>query len=201
MATFDSFRYALDITLSRFPGSNYVFKIYDREQTNCPLEFLGPPQYVITTIAMSQLAFIDPSPRHSFRDSLQTPLFGAFDRFPIIRRKKVIHYECDAGQNGFQQYVILLLDREAQTSKFVTLWSGASRCTEDLAGNEDWKLQLKLAYEASESTEAQKRLIFWHETPDVTTYRSRKAINEALSKLLVHTIRPLQIGLDPYIVI
>lgn len=132
-----------------------------------PVHFLGYPKLIARTVSSGL--------------DLSTVLCRPVDRQlnPVCER--VIRYSLKIAPGKYLRFVVLLLSREARTSQFSTLWSGASRAVELLpTQHREIKLALRLSYATRELTEENKTLIFWHEEPDVHDPRDIKTINESL---------------------
>lgn len=132
-ATFQDFCRTLDIALSDHHQYCF-FEIFDREQTNCPINLLGLPSKVVT----EEKTFNDqfgPTRLDAYEDILHTTLFHILGNHADNHSQKVIHY-CHkslslSSNRNFRQYVILLMEREVSTWQFKILWSAAARCIED----------------------------------------------------------------------
>ncbi|KAI9641628.1 hypothetical protein NHQ30_009482 [Ciborinia camelliae] len=177
IATFEEFHCALNIAFSSIGSSNFnrdcKFTFYEWETLSISGPLMNPLRMLYEDRRL---------PTGTVASSLirNLKLFEVLDNYPPNRNKKVeIIYE---NGGSLRDCVILLLEREAPTSQFVALWSGATRCMRGLAGNQCTKI-LWLAYEASEPTVEEKELISFCELPDVSDNRDCKAINKALSQL------------------
>ncbi|TGO29793.1 hypothetical protein BPAE_0011g00650 [Botrytis paeoniae] len=184
-ATFEDLYQALSLSLPCLRPI-YRFYIFDRDQINGSISRFPRPNKIITGPKLDSSILdrhLDLWPLQE--DSRQTSLIDILCKYPYKQSQKVIHYTCrdPTGQKAWQ-YIILFMER-APISPFLIMWSGASRCIEDYGKGQNC-VTLKLAYEASEPTEEQRKLLSWYESIE-DSKASREGINQALSRIRTST--------------
>ncbi|KAF5877627.1 putative u1biquitin-specific peptidase protein [Botrytis fragariae] len=189
-ATFEDFYQALSLSVPCFQPI-YRFDIFDRSQMNGPINHYPRPEKIITGPNLNS----NISDRHHdllplLEDSRRISLIDILCERPYEQSQKIIHYTCrDPRSQKYWQYMILFMER-APISPFLIIWSGASRCIEDYGKGQNC-VTLRLAYEASEPTEEQRKLLSWYESIE-DSKASREGTNQALSRIRT-SMRPSNI--------
>ncbi|KAF7909815.1 uncharacterized protein EAF01_003533 [Botrytis porri] len=184
-ATFEDLYQALSLSLPCLRPI-YHFSIFDMGQIKRSISSLPLPDKIITE-PKPDYSVLDRRPdlRPLQEDSRRTSLIDIFCEYPYEQSQKVIHYTSrDPRTQKAWQYMILFMER-APISPFLIIWSGASRCIEDYGKGQNC-VTLRLAYEASEPTEEQRKLLSWYELIE-DSKASGERINQALSRIRIST--------------